>query len=127
MSIQSYWGPRWSHDSFVSKVGDYNKHVQNKFKLDYDDNAFSIFLINTPSMFELTFLPYLMGQIADRVDAIDRLSDPIDECMNHVFDEIKQVLVLICDPQMVILRLILYSKRPWPRRALKSTRYRTTS
>ncbi len=66
--------------------------VLDKFKLSYDQNTFSIFIINTPSMFELTFLPYLMEKISVQVDAIERMADPIDECMNSLFQGIKQVL-----------------------------------
>jgi hypothetical protein len=68
--------------------------VQDKFKLDYNENTFSIFLINTPFMFERTFLPYLMDKISDNVDAIDQMRDPIDECMNQVFLHVKQVYLI---------------------------------
>ncbi|CAL9695653.1 unnamed protein product [Knipowitschia caucasica] len=59
------------------KVGWYNHVLPASLQLSYPEDTLAVVVLSTPSMFELSFLPFLEQQ------HFHRLSDPIDQCVKH--------------------------------------------
>jgi hypothetical protein len=61
--------------------------VDEVFRLKYPDDTTAFLLISTPSMFEKTFVPFLLNH------QMEELRDPIDQCMLNFFRKISQVCI----------------------------------
>lgn len=69
-------------------VGWYNDTVQEKFRLDYPQDALAVCIVSKPCFFEKTFVPYLTS----RGDDIQPDKDPLDQCIAAKFSEIRTSL-----------------------------------
>lgn len=67
------------------KVGWYNDHVAESFHLEYQPDTLAFVIISIPSMFEKTFIPYLL-----EADCLRPQGDPLDQCMVKHFSGIKE-------------------------------------
>ena len=63
----------------------YNDKVNQKFRLEFADDALGYVIISQPSMFEKTFLPFLRHKCHENQSEF--IGDPIDHCMRSVFKE----------------------------------------
>lgn len=86
---------KYDFECYPFKVGWYNAHVNDKFKLnpELDHDTLCVLVINTPAMFEKLFLPYLFANFSHDTSSLDQLNDPIDECMSLVFETAKKVMI----------------------------------
>ncbi len=73
-------------------VGWYNQVVADKFKLPFCEDAVAFVILSQPSMFERTFLPYLMDHIDDSDDDVFKRIDPLDKCMREAMAEVRAVI-----------------------------------
>lgn len=71
------------------QLSSYNSCVDQKFQLNYDPHTLGIFVLNTPDMFEKSFLPFLKS-----LNSIETIHDPIDEFMNLHFNNIYKVFFI---------------------------------
>jgi len=84
--IEEVLGPL-GFESHPFLVDWYNKQVSVKFQLAYPPSTLATVIISRPAMFENAFLPF----IKENWDKED-LRDPIDQCMIHQFERVKQSL-----------------------------------
>lgn len=66
----------------------YNDMVQNAFRLEYAADTVAFVIISTPSMFEKAILPFIEET---KVKGVRHVRDPIDECIGHHVQRVKQV------------------------------------
>lgn len=69
------------------QIGWYNEQVHKAFHLDYTPDTLAVVVISTPLMFDQGFKPFVR-----ETDCLGDVRDPIDECMAHYFDKVKQEL-----------------------------------
>ena len=79
-------------ECYPFRVEWYNSIVDAKFKLDVHGDTLAILVINTPSMFEHVFLPDLFQTYKNNEEKFENLSDPLDECLSRLFDNVKKVI-----------------------------------
>ena len=83
---------QFSFECHPFKVKWYNSQLDPIYKLNaYHDDTFAVLIINTPSMFEKLFLPYLFKNFKSNVKKINDLNDPIDDCCSRTFNHVKEV------------------------------------
>lgn len=85
--VKSYFEPL-GFEVYPFMIRQYNERVDTRFKLNYPDDNLALFILNTPTMFDTTFMKFLESNIND----FDSLKDPIDECMNLHFNRMKSIL-----------------------------------
>jgi cyanocobalamin reductase (cyanide-eliminating) / alkylcobalamin dealkylase len=84
--VKSYFEPL-GFEIYPFKIEQYNERVDTRFKLNYSNDNLALFVLNTPIMFDTTFMRFL-----DKCEDFDLLNDPIDECMNLHFNQMKNTL-----------------------------------
>lgn len=67
------------------KIGWYNEHVQEVFRLSYPADTLGLLVISTPDMFERAFIPFVKEQ-----EECDGIRDPIDQCVAYYFNKVKE-------------------------------------
>ena len=67
------------------QIGWYNDAVQEVFRFAHPYDTLAFVIISTPSMFEKAFIPHLQNS------GCSSRRDPLDECIIHYFQKIKQV------------------------------------
>lgn len=67
------------------KIGWYNEHVKDVFRLPYPPDTLGLLVISTPEMFEKAFIPFVRQQ-----GECNGIRDPIDQCVMHYFNKVKQ-------------------------------------
>ncbi|XP_055356583.1 cyanocobalamin reductase / alkylcobalamin dealkylase-like [Paramacrobiotus metropolitanus] len=67
-------------------VGWYNNVVEHPFCLQYDKDTVAVLVISTPSMFERTFIPFILN------NDLEDLRDPIDLCVMKCFSRLRKGL-----------------------------------
>ncbi len=66
--------------------------MEPKYRLEtYDDETLAVLVLNGPSMFETLFLPFLFETLKENISDLEELNDPIDNCLNIKFNEVKKV------------------------------------
>ena len=63
--------------------------MQAPFKFDLPSDTLAFVIISTPSMFEKAFIPYVKSI------SCSTERDPLDQCLIHYFDLVKQVNIII--------------------------------
>ena len=81
----------------ILQIGWYNEFVQEICRLSYPDDTLGLCVISTPEMFEKAFIPFVKQQDCDGI------RDPIDQCMVHYFNKVKEV------GGGIIMMLVFYS------------------
>lgn len=71
-------------ETYPFLIGWYNQNVEKPFVLPYEDDTLAFVVISTPAMFDKAFKPFICRQ------SCDEQRDPIDECMIHYFNRIKE-------------------------------------
>lgn len=56
------------------------------FRLSYPEDTLGLLVISTPDMFERAFIPFVKHQ-----EECDGIRDPIDQCVAHYFNKVKEV------------------------------------
>ncbi|XP_014667334.1 PREDICTED: methylmalonic aciduria and homocystinuria type C protein homolog [Priapulus caudatus] len=72
-------------ESYPFKVSWYNKSVEPVFHLGYHGDTLAFIIISTPNMYENAFKPFVTRSKCLGV------RDPIDECVAHHFDQVKNL------------------------------------
>lgn len=67
------------------QIGWYNEQVKDVFRLSYPADTLGLLVISTPDMFERAFIPFLKNEECNEI------RDPIDQCVVHYFNKVKQV------------------------------------
>ena len=70
---------------FTFQIGKYNEKVAVQYALPYDPSTLAFIVFSTPAMFDRTFKPFIRRQPSDQ------LEEPIDQCMIHHFNLVKEV------------------------------------
>ena len=66
--------------------------MEPKYRLEsYDDETLAVLVLNAPSMFETLFLPFLFETLKENISDLEELNDPIDNCLNIKFNQVKKV------------------------------------
>ncbi len=90
----------------------YNQVVSPKFKLSSgEEHSLAFVVISRPSMFEGTFLPFLL----DRLDEQGKdKKDPLDECMKQTLARIKEEALGDMEEEVVVMHdfELLPNRRP---------------
>ena len=74
------------------QIGWYNSNVEPKYRLEsYEDETLAVLVLNGPSMFETLFLPFLFETLKENINELEELNDPIDNCLNFKFNQVKKV------------------------------------
>eukprot|EP00794_Sanderia_malayensis_P007795 gene7795-8641_t len=73
-------------EAYPFKIGWYNDAVKPAFKLEYNADTLAFVIVSVPQMFEQCLLPFLQ---ADKYDCSRIHKDPLDQCMTHCFNTIK--------------------------------------
>ena len=70
----------------------YNSALTNdKFRMDFaPEDSLAFVIISQPCMFEKAFLPYIKDHWEDILN--NTIQDPLDQCMKHTFECLKQEL-----------------------------------
>lgn len=67
-------------------LGWYHDMVAIPFHFPYSEDTLAILLINTPSMFESLFIPFLRSP-----DYSSGRLDPLDQCFKHFFSQLREL------------------------------------
>ncbi len=90
--LENELGPL-SFECYPFKLKWYNSQVDSVFRFDsYHDDTFAVLVLNTPSMFEKLFLPFLFDNYKNNLKSLDLLNDPIDACLSIIFSKVKEVM-----------------------------------
>ena len=66
------------------------------YRLLYPSDTLAFSILSTPDMFQNAFIPFILNK--------GRLNDPDVECMEHLFDLVKQVIMHTLDLQRILIR-----------------------
>ncbi|XP_067272816.1 cyanocobalamin reductase / alkylcobalamin dealkylase [Pseudorasbora parva] len=79
-------------EMYPFKVGWYNAVLSHGHHLPYPEDTLAVVVLSTPSMFELSFLPFLQSR------RCEGLRDPIDQCSAHTLSS----SVSLCFPDQSV-------------------------
>ena len=66
------------------KIGWYNDLVADAYNLPYEYDILAFLVMSQPSMFEKSFLPYMLVKYEED-NTLSQVTDPIDESVKHAF------------------------------------------